>query len=117
MGQGGLRLAAHDGRVFLDQLVAPKVWNHYGIIMVSAAMPTNMTLKNIPDDVYERLKESARRHRRSMNSEAIVCLEKVLNPVRLTPTERLERARRIREEVGGRFLPDEIDRAKREGRP
>ena len=31
-----------------------------------------LTLKNIPNEVYERLKLSAVAHRRSMNSEAIV---------------------------------------------
>jgi len=32
-------------------------------------MPTTLTLKNIPDFVYDRLKLSAEAHRRSMNSE------------------------------------------------
>jgi hypothetical protein len=48
-------------------------------------MPTTLTLKNIPDEVYERLKLSAEVHRRSMNSEAIVCLETALLPSRLAP--------------------------------
>ncbi|MGC8703572.1 MAG: FitA-like ribbon-helix-helix domain-containing protein, partial [Thiomonas sp.] len=43
-------------------------------------MPTTLTLKNIPDEVYQRLKTSAEIHRRSLNSEAIVCLESVLIP-------------------------------------
>ena len=41
-------------------------------------MPTTLTLKNIPDTVYARLKAAAEMHRRSLNSEAIVCLESVL---------------------------------------
>ena len=41
-------------------------------------MPATLTLKNIPDEVYERLKASAETHRRSLNSEAIVCLKSVL---------------------------------------
>ncbi|MDN5870359.1 MAG: hypothetical protein L0H73_06530 [Nitrococcus sp.] len=32
-------------------------------------------------------------HRRSLNSEAIVCLESVLVPTKVTPSERLARAR------------------------
>jgi hypothetical protein len=36
-------------------------------------MPSTITLKNIPDEVYERLKASAEANRRSLNSEAIVC--------------------------------------------
>lgn len=38
-------------------------------------MSTTLTVKKIPDEVYERLKHSAKMNRRSMNSEAIVCLE------------------------------------------
>jgi len=49
-------------------------------------MPTTLTLKNIPDEVYDRLKHSAEMNRRSMNSEAIVCLEAALLPNRLTPS-------------------------------
>ena len=56
-------------------------------------MPTSVTLKNIPDAVYERLKAAAELHRRSLNSEAIFCLESVLLPSRVTPSERLARAR------------------------
>ena len=59
-------------------------------------MPTSVTLKNIPDAVYERLKAAAELHRRSLNSEAIFCLESVLLPSRVTPSERLARARELR---------------------
>ncbi len=33
-----------------------------------------ITVKNIPGDLYEHLKERAQAHRRSLNSEVIVCL-------------------------------------------
>lgn len=56
-------------------------------------MPVTLTLKNVPDAVYEKLKASAELHRRSMNSEAIVCLEAVLVPTKVAPSERLARAR------------------------
>ena len=80
-------------------------------------MPTTLTLKNIPDDVYDQLKLSAQAHRRSMNSEAIVCLESVLLPTRLTPTERLARARALRMALPkGKFAARDIDAMKREGR-
>ena len=57
-------------------------------------MPTTLTLKNIPDEVYQRLRASAEAHRRSLNSEAIVCLETVLLPGRMDPAERLARTGR-----------------------
>ena len=59
-------------------------------------MPTSLTLKNIPDAVYERLKVAAQLHRRSLNSEAIVCLESVLLPNRVALSDRLARARELR---------------------
>lgn len=81
-------------------------------------MPTTLTLKNIPDEVYERLKSAAAAHRRSLNGEAIVCLEAVLMPAKAAPAERLERARELRAGLSTRnFTADDIDRAKREGRP
>ncbi|MBM4246797.1 MAG: Arc family DNA-binding protein [Deltaproteobacteria bacterium] len=80
-------------------------------------MPTTLTLKSIPDEVYERLKASAEAHRRSLNSEAIVCLETVLLPGRMSPSERLARARALRATLPkGRFRAKDIDRLKREGR-
>jgi antitoxin FitA len=80
-------------------------------------MPTTLTLKNIPDAVYERLKSAAEMHRRSLNSEAIVCLEAVLLPTKLAPSERLARARELRAALPKqRFVHDDVDAAKREGR-
>ncbi len=80
-------------------------------------MPTTLTLKNIPDDVYVRLKLSAQLHRRSMNGEAIVCLEAVLLQPNVKPAERLARARALREALPlGKFRVRDIDALKREGR-
>jgi len=81
-------------------------------------MPTTLTLKNIPDAVYDRLKLAAQAHRRSLNSEAIVCLESVLLPTKVPPNERLARARALRATLpAGKFRALDIDAAKREGRP
>lgn len=80
-------------------------------------MPTTLTLKNIPDTVYERLKLSAGAHRRSLNSEALVCLEAVLLPAKSTP-DRLARARELRGMLPkGKFQAHDIDTAKQQGRP
>jgi len=80
-------------------------------------MPKTLTLKNIPDSVYERLKAAAALHRRSMNSEAIVCLEAVLLPTRVAPTDRLARARELRAALQpAKFLARDIDALKPEGR-
>lgn len=80
-------------------------------------MPTTLTLKNIPDEVYERLKLSAETHRRSLNSEAIVCLEAALLPGRVEPALRLARARLLRSAGPARKLSArDIDAMKRAGR-
>src|SRR5579859_1864424 len=99
----------------MDKL--PELWNHNGSIMVVRAMPATLTLKNIPDELYEQLKRSAEAHRRSMNSEAIVCLETMLLPESMGVSERLKRARELRKALPvGKFSARDIDAMKREGR-
>ena len=81
-------------------------------------VPTTLTLKNIPDALYDRLKLAAEMHRRSLNSEAIVCLESVLLPTKMMPSERIARARELRAALStGKFRARDIDAAKREDRP
>lgn len=81
-------------------------------------MPTTLTLKNIPDALYDRLKLAAEMHRRSLNSEAIVCLESVLLPTKMMPSERIAHARELRATLStGKFRARDIDAAKREDRP
>ena len=81
-------------------------------------MPTTLTLKNIPDEVYARLKAAAEMHRRSLNSEAIMCLETVLTPTKIAPAERLARARQLRAGLApAKFPARDIDELKRQGRP
>lgn len=80
-------------------------------------MSTTLTLKNIPDHVYERLRMSAAKNRRSLNSEAIVCLEAALLPGAMEPAERLARARALRAGLPKRaFKARDIAKLKREGR-
>lgn len=80
-------------------------------------MPT-ITVKNIPDEIYKRLKESAHAHRRSMNRETIVCLEQGLQIQPAHPKDVLAKARALRKKTKGIFLTDEIlAKAKNTGRP
>ena len=80
-------------------------------------MPT-LTVKNIPDDLYKRLKEAARTHRRSMNSEILYCVERTLVPYRIDASDRLAMARNLREKSAAYHLTDEfLDSAKNDGRP
>jgi antitoxin FitA len=77
---------------------------------------TTLTLKNIPDDLYERLKQSAEENRRSINSEILVCLEKTLRPTRVSLSDVLERAQRLRGRTREQFTLAEIEAARRQGR-
>ena len=78
----------------------------------------NLTIKNIPTDVYHRLKENAELNRRSLNSEIIVSLERAVKSSRVDPKRFLEEVRLLRKKLKGGFLTDEfLNKAKAEGRP
>lgn len=81
-------------------------------------MTSTLTLKNIPLALYERLKQLAQLHHRSLSSEIIATLEQALMPVAMTTEERLARARAVRQELAPhRFKRHEIANAIRIGRP
>ncbi|MDP2955839.1 MAG: hypothetical protein Q8N53_05415 [Longimicrobiales bacterium] len=77
-----------------------------------------MTIKKLPDGLYARLKASAERHRRSINAEAIVCLQQGLGVAAVDPEDLLARLRKVRERARDLYVTDaDLDAAKREGRP
>jgi len=77
----------------------------------------NFTLKNIPEALYARLKQAAEAHRRSLNSEILVCIERTVGAQPVEVEALLARARTVRREVGGAPLTDAaVTAAKREGR-
>lgn len=79
-------------------------------------MPT-ITLKNVPADLYELLKQSAEANRRSINSEVIVCIERAVRSRKIQPETFLARARKLREKTEGYLITDdEFTRAKVAGR-
>lgn len=78
---------------------------------------TTVTLKNIPDEIYQSLKVAATAHHRSMNSEIIACLEQVLLPTRVSADERLQRAKQIRNSLNNQqFSVEDIADAIEQGR-
>lgn len=75
-------------------------------------MGATITLKNIPAEIYDSLKQAADAHHRSINSEAIACLERVLLPTKTSNEEHIARARKIREGLKGKkFKAIEISKA------
>lgn len=77
-----------------------------------------ITLKNVPDDLYDQLKRSAERNRRSINREAIVCLEQALESATPDAEEVLARVRHVREKAAHLYVTEaELREARDEGRP
>lgn len=58
-----------------------------------------ITLKNIPEGLYGKLKESASDHHRSINSEVIHLLESALLPQEISSEERIRRVRALRPKI------------------
>ena len=81
-------------------------------------MAKTITLKNLPYALHARLAAAAKRHRRSHNNVAIVCLEAGLGHDPLAIEQQLGEIRALRESLAQHsFDPAEIDACKREGRP
>lgn len=68
-------------------------------------MPT-LTIKGLPDEVYEGLKRRAEARRRSLNREIIVCLERALETDSFDAETWLEEAAKLRRRVKGPPLTD-----------
>lgn len=79
-------------------------------------MPS-ITVKNIPDSIYNKLKQQAEARHRSMNSEIIACLERSVEPNRVYPDEILRQARLMRKKVKRSLPAEEIQDAINQGRP
>lgn len=62
-------------------------------------MPT-ITLKNVPAKLHARLKAQAKAHKRSLNQEAMVCIEMAIRAERPDPERFLAEARELRERIG-----------------
>ena len=66
-----------------------------------------ITVKNIPDNLYQRLKQSATENRRSINSEILVCIEQTVQTRKREDIQDiLARARKLREKTRGYVLTD-----------
>ncbi len=79
-------------------------------------MPS-ITLKNVPDDVYERLKRQADEEMRSINAQAIHLIDIATRPRKINADVFYQRVKDLRVEIGGSFEAEEIDQLKRAGRP
>ncbi|ALP54980.1 DNA-binding protein (plasmid) [Candidatus Tenderia electrophaga] len=79
-------------------------------------MPT-LTVKNIPDELYDRLKAAAQAHHRSLNSEILYCVEQTLGARKIEVKDELAIAKALRAKTASHPISDaELDAAKNEGR-
>lgn len=77
-----------------------------------------LTIKNMPDEIYRRLKEEAAQNRRSLNSEILVRLERSVSERRARPEEVLARIERLNAGLNYPPLTGELlEKARSEGRP
>jgi plasmid stability protein len=59
-------------------------------------MPVNLSIKNVPDELAERLRERARRAHRSLQGELMVILEEAVGDRRsMSPAEVLAAVREL----------------------
>ncbi len=77
-----------------------------------------LTIKNMPDDLYQDLKQQAILHRRSLNSEAIVSLALVVNKSSANAQNILLKARvlRVKENPIIDLTEEILNNAKQQGR-
>jgi len=76
-----------------------------------------VTVKNIPNELYERLKSVAEINRRSINNEIIMCIEDTVISRRINLDEALENARQLRQLTAGHPITyEKFNQAKAEGR-
>ncbi|MCK4311499.1 MAG: Arc family DNA-binding protein [Candidatus Cloacimonetes bacterium] len=82
-------------------------------------MATTITIKNIPENVYNLLKKRAADHHRSLNNEIITIFEKEIISQKINPEEYLKSAKEIRkklQEKGVYLTEKKLNKAKNYGR-
>ena len=58
-------------------------------------MPVNLSIKNVPDDVAQRLRERAKQHHRSMQGEMLSILEEAIGPRKPTLREAIAKVKAL----------------------
>jgi antitoxin FitA len=84
---------------------------------LEASMAT-LTIKNVPDDLYQELKRRADENRRSLNGEVIYSLEQLVQGGRARRRPTVADFRALREQYPiPPMSEEEFERAVTEGRP
>jgi plasmid stability protein len=78
---------------------------------------TTLTIKNLPSELYTRLKTQAKKNHRSINSEVIAVLEQALSIPPIDVEATLERTSKLRELTADYVVSaEEIENMINEGR-
>jgi len=95
--QEGPPQTGRDRRSRLLPLTPLWIYNGSTMELKEDTMPVNLSIKNVPEELAERLRERAKRHHRSLQGELLAILEEaVLTPKRLTLEEAYQQVRRLR---------------------
>ena len=76
-----------------------------------------ITLKDIPRPVHVALKQRAKQHGRSLNKEALACLEAAVAPAKIDAAALLIEFRQHRSTLPGQLNDQLLQEAKQMGRP
>jgi hypothetical protein len=94
-----------------------RLHNGFKLKPIGGIHMATVTVKNIPNELYDRLKSFAEMNRRSINSEIIMCIENTVISRRIDLDDVLENARQLRRLTAGHPISDdEFNKAKTEGR-
>ena len=71
----------------------------------------NLSLRDVPDDLYQQIKEIAERERRSVNQQIMVLLERAVQLKKRPGADLLEQIDRQREAIASRvgIMPDSTE--------
>lgn len=58
-------------------------------------MPVNLSIKNVPEELAQRLRERARRHHRSLQGELMAIIEEEMIPRRVTIDQAYQRVQEL----------------------
>jgi plasmid stability protein len=100
-----------------EQAIALLDWHWYSSNKKIDDRMTVLTIQNVPDTLYARLKARAEQNRRSLDQEVIACLEETVDPVPAAEQALMMRIRALREGVSIRLTEDLREAALAEGRP
>ena len=58
-------------------------------------MPINLSIKNVPEELAQRLRERAKRHHRSLQGELMAIIEEEMIPRRVTVDQAYQRVQEL----------------------